>query len=918
MRFKRIDRSPYRDEDISEIDPFKDLEKISHIEGNELLNSFLDLREYMTIDTDQKISPMMLQWQSCKKSAPDAVLFFRLGDFYEAFYEDALLIARELDLTLTKRQDIPMAGVPFHSSETYIDRLVAKGYRVAIAEQMEDPRAVKGIVKREIVRIITPGTVVNSSLLSDKSNNFLAAVSQVGETYGLSVLDLTTADFKAMEFDCCKELIDELCRLCPKEILFSEKWEKRHPERLEELKEHFTSTFNIKEDWYFDHQHACDILLRHFHVHNLDGFGLKGMIPAINAAGAILHYVHEDLNLAIDHIKTLTTEHLTQYMLLDRSTQRHLELFETLHEGKKAYSLLKLIDRTETPMGGRLLKTWLAHPLLNSEEIKLRQDGIAAFLNDWQKSLEIRVHLSEIRDLERLMMRIETGYASPRDIAALRDSLEHIAPLAQLLSSYSETALIQAKEKLVDVTSIAKKIRSALVDTPPLRISDGGIFRLGFHPSLDELKTLQTNSHDWIARYQVQLKESTQIKTLKVGYTKAFGYYIEVSRGQADRIPDHFQRRQTLVNGERFITNELKEFEHKMLHAEDQISALEHELFNTLRKETCEYALIIRKIAQAVAQIDCLLSLAEVAKKYNYIRPLVDQSSVFYVEQGRHPVIEASLSAETFIPNDVFLDAESQRLYLITGPNMAGKSTFIRQVALIAILAQMGSFVPAKKAHIGIIDKVFSRIGASDDLSRGQSTFMVEMAETANILHNATNRSLVILDEIGRGTSTYDGISIAWSVAEYLLKEPQKRAKTLFATHYWELTELEREIPGAVNYNVAIHESDRGIVFLRKIVKGGTDKSYGIHVAKLAGLPHSVLKRAQEMLQKLEKNAGKISDTTFVRPNTEKQMSLFSAFNEDVKLEKIGSELKAIDPNYLTPIEALKKIVEWKNKLNSS
>ncbi|MGC2595761.1 MAG: DNA mismatch repair protein MutS [Rhabdochlamydiaceae bacterium] len=857
----------------------------------------------MTIETDQKISPMMAQWHACKSKAAGAILLFRLGDFYEAFYEDAILISEQLDLTLTKRQEIPMAGVPFHSSEGYIDKLVAKGYRVAIAEQMEDPRTVKGLVKREIVRVVTPGTIVNSTLLSDKSNNFLACIVQVGETHGLSILDLTTADFKAMEFDDCRELVDELCRLSPKEILIGEKWKKKHEEYLEELKERFGPTINIKEDWHFDPTHTCDVLLRHFHVHNLDGFGLKGMTAAINASGAILCYVHEDLNLSIDHITSIITEHLSHYMLLDRSTQKHLELFESVHETKKKHTLLQSIDQTETAMGGRLLKRWLTHPLLDVEEIKSRQEIVAAFLRSWQSSLEIRVHLSEIGDLERVMMRVETGYASPRDLAGLRFSLEHIPPLSQLLKIFSETPLAQIDQNLSDVTGIVDKIRSALVDTPPLRLSDGGIFQNGFHPELDQLRSLQNDSHAWIARYQVELKEQTQIKTLKVGYTQAFGYYIEVSRGQTDRIPESFQRRQTLVNAERFITPELKEFEHKILHAEERISSLEYDLFNRLRKEAASYAHEVRKIAQAVAQIDCLLSFAQTAKTDRYVCPLVDQSEIFHVEQGRHPVVEATLGTESFIPNDIFLDGQNQQLYLITGPNMAGKSTFIRQAALIAILAQMGSFVPAKRAHIGIIDKVFSRIGASDDLSRGQSTFMVEMTETANILHNATNRSLVILDEIGRGTSTYDGISIAWAVAEYLLTQPGKKAKTLFATHYWELTELENEIPGAVNYNVAVHESDRGIVFLRKIVKGGTDKSYGIHVAKLAGLPHLVIKRALEMLQKLEKNGGRTPPAV-----KEKQLPLFTSFN-------IEEELKNIDPHHLTPMEALKKIIDWKSHL---
>ncbi len=849
----------------------------------------------------------MAQWHACKKSSPEGILLFRLGDFYEAFYEDAILLSKELDLTLTKRHDVPMAGLPYHASENYIDKLVSKGYRVAIAEQMEDPRAVKGLVKREIVRIVTPGTIVNSTLLTDKSNNFLASIAQVGEIQGLCVLDLTTADFRAMEFENVRELADELCRLSPREILVSEKWQKKHADLANELKDQLRAQINSKEDWHFDHNHACDVLLRHFQVHNLDGFGLKGMIPAISAAGAMLHYVRDDLNLRAHHITSIRAEHLSRYMQLDRSTQKNLEIFESLHDSKKSHSLLKVLDLTETPMGGRLLKTWLTHPLMDIGEIHSRQDAIADFIKHPDHSREIRVHLSEIRDLERLMMRIETGYASPRDLAGLCYSLEHVAPLSNLISTLSS----QGIEKLSDVSSLASKIKNALSDAPPLRPSDGGIFREGFHKELDELLSLKEGSHSFVAKYQVQLREETQIKTLKVGYTRAFGYYIEVSKGQSSRIPDSFQRRQTLINAERFITPELKEFEHQMLHAEEKVATLEMELFNALRLEVASHAAVVREIAQKIAKIDTLLSLADVAKKYNYVRPLVDESDLFHVVQGRHPVIESTLCGEDYIPNDVFLDAADERLYLITGPNMAGKSTFIRQVALIAIMAQVGSFVPAKEAHIGIIDKVFSRIGASDDLSRGQSTFMVEMTETANILHNATNRSLVILDEIGRGTSTYDGVSIAWAVAEYLLTEPGKKAKTLFATHYWELTELANVIKGAVNYNVAVHESDRGIVFLRKIVKGSTDKSYGIHVAKLAGLPTQALTRAKAMLQKLEKGSGRPSE----KPAKDKQLSLFSSSNADPKMTLIASELKQIDINHLTPIEAFKKITEWKDKL---
>lgn len=792
--------------------------------------------------TTQQLSPMMAQWYACKNSTPDAILFFRLGDFYETFYDDAILAAKELDLTLTKRQEVPMSGVPFHTAETYIDRLVAKGYRVAIAEQIEDPSQTKGIVKREVVRIVTPGTVVNSSLLSDKKNNYLIALTQVNNFFGLSVLDLTTADFRAMEFDQFKELGDELSRLRPSELLISEKCKKNCEFVFSDIPSIIT-----KEEWYFDHQISTELLLKHFQIHSLDGFGLKGMVAAINASGALLNYVRDELNQTIDHIKTLRKEESHSFMAIDRATQRHLELTEPLYEGQEKQTLFRFLDKTATPMGARLLKQWLLHPLLSVQEIKIRQKSIEAFVN-YPSIFRILEELEKIRDLERLIMRIETGYASPRDLISLRFSLEQLPKVNIHITNLGFEIL----EELIEIATL---IKEQVVEIPPLRLSDGGIFKEGFHPELDELRTFKTESHSWIANYQVKLREETGIKNLKVGFTRAFGYYIEVSRGQSFKMPDHFQRRQTLVNAERFITPELKSYEHKVLSAEERMTTLEEQLFKELREKISKEASAIRKTARAIARIDALLSLALIAKQYNYICPVVDESSLFHVEAGRHPIIEDSLAPDPFIPNDLHLDQEKNRLLLITGPNMAGKSTFIRQAALIAILAQIGSFIPAKAAHIGIIDKVFSRIGASDDLARGQSTFMVEMAETANILNNATSKSLVILDEIGRGTSTYDGVAIAWAVAEFLLTQEGKMAKTLFATHYWELTELEKQIPGAVNYNVAVHETPSGITFLHKIIKGSTDKSYGIHVARLAGLPFPVLKRAQEILSKLEKKA---------------------------------------------------------------
>ena len=855
------------------------------------------------IHLEEKTSPMMQQWHACKKQADSALLLFRLGDFYEAFYEDAITLAKELDLTLTKRQEIPMAGIPFHTSEGYVDKLIAKGYRVAIAEQMEDPKQTKGIVKREIVRIVTPGTVVTSSLISDKTNNFVASLCWFNHLFGLAILDLTTADFRVFEFDKFAELQDEVTRLEPKELIVSQRCHDIHAIQIQEWKKTLRCTVQIQEEWHFDPRHTYDVLIRHFHVHSLDGFGLKGMSAGIHAAGRLLSYVQDELNLSVSHIRSLRKESSGLYMSLDSATLKHLEIFESLQEKQSSHTLLHLIDKTVTPMGARLLRHWLLHPLLDIEEIAKRQEAVEWLI---ENPSDLRKDLSEIRDLERLIMKIETGYANPKDLRALALSLRQaplvLAHLHQTSSSYLSSFL-----QLQGTSGIADKVLQALVEDPPFRISDGSLFRDGYHQELDELRKISSDSHEWIASYQMTLREQTQIKTLKVGFTKAFGYYIEVSRGQSNKMPETFQKRQTLVNTERYISPELSEYEHKVLSAADRLLAIETELFHQLREEIAAYAPAIRDTASSMAHIDALSSFAKVAKDHRYVKPQMNQTLALHIEAGRHPVIEASGHADTFIPNDLHMDT-SERLWILTGPNMAGKSTFIRQTALIAILAQIGSFVPAKKVEMGIIDKVFTRIGASDNLSRGQSTFMVEMAETANILHHATDRSLVILDEIGRGTSTYDGISIAWAVAEYLLTTPGKKAKTLFATHYCELIRLAEEIPGAINYHISVHESDQGIVFLRKIARGGTDKSYGIHVGRLAGLPSTVLERAEKMLLALEKESG--------RKKTKKQDLQLSFLPESPPIDHwITKELKAFHTNQLTPMAALFKLAEWKNRL---
>lgn len=799
-----------------------------------------------------KDSPMMEQWRSCKERAKGALLFFRLGDFYEAFYEDAICISKELELTLTQRQAAPMCGVPFHSVEGYLDRLIAKGYKVAIAEQLQDPKVTKGLVKRDIVRIVTPGTVIGSNLLSEKTNNFFVSVAQIGEIFGICIVDMTTGELKVVEVESKKELLDELCRLSPKEILLSKRFNLEHEHFLNELSNFFPFTLDVKEDWYFDYKNAYECLTAHFKVFSLDGFGLQGWSSAIVAAGALLIYLRDDLNLKIAHLQKLEKENISNYMSLDFTTFRNLELLEAFSTSNKKNTLCSLLDKTKTPMGGRLLQFWIKHPLLDVIQIKKREDSIEEFLNKREELKKVVALLDQIYDLDRLTIKIVSGFCSPKDVVALRFSLEKVFDLKAVLKSFQSDLLIKATSFLHDFSTLCDKLRRAIIVPPPYRLGEGDTFCFGYSFELDEIRKIKNDSKQWLAEFQNKLREETQIKTLKVGFTRAFGYYIEVSKGQSSKVSPTFVRKQTLVNAERFITQELKEFELKVLSAEERINGIEIELFEELKREISSFKHLIEESSKSVAIIDVLAALAIVAEEKNYKRPIVDESKILDIKKGRHPIIECA-AAMSFTPNDCFLDGDNDQLMLITGPNMAGKSTYIRQVALIIIMAQIGSFVPAEYARIGVIDKLFSRIGASDDLSRGQSTFMVEMSETANILNNITARSLVILDEIGRGTSTYDGISIAWAVAEYILTTENKSAKTLFATHFWELTALEGLIKGAKNYHVTVQEGEVGIVFLHKIAIGSTDKSYGIHVARLAGLPGKVLVRAKELLIHLEK-----------------------------------------------------------------
>ncbi|MBM3192277.1 MAG: DNA mismatch repair protein MutS, partial [Chlamydiae bacterium] len=735
---------------------------------------------------EAKITPMMQQWHDCKAKAKEALLLFRLGDFYEAFYQDAKLLADTLHLTLTQRGDVPMSGIPAHTVEGYLEKLLKKGHLVAIAEQVEDPKDAKGLVKREIVRLLSPGAVYQPTLLDDKTHNFFASIYQLNALWSLALIDITTASFKTLDIDSLHELEEELYRMQPKELLLSDKFAKQYPQWIQKLQSS-SIRITVKPEWYFETQHAYTFLAEHFQVHNLDGFGLKGRLAAVSASAALLQHIQLDLSLSVETLQSIETLHLGQCMLIDQITQKHLDIFST-DPGKM--TLHSLLDHTTTPMGSRLFKEWIQYPLLSPEAITARLDATEELITS-SLLTPLQTSLKEIRDLERLMLRIHTGHAHPRDLIALKLSLKPLPSLFHSLQQLHHPLFLEIGYHFSDLSALVEAIDKTLVDDPPLKIQDGFLIKEKINPELDDLKRLKANSEEFLLQYQENLKASTGIKTLKVGFNKAFGYFIELSRGQSAKVPPEFHKRQTLVNTERFITEELRDYENKILHAEETISKLEQKLYLELKAFVASFFAAVMQVAKGIAHLDSLLSLATLAKKKSYTKPKLDRSSLLEIKEGRHPLLEETLPASTFIPNDIYMKGETEQLFVITGPNMAGKSTYLRQVALICIMAQIGCFVPAASAHLGVLDKVFSRIGASDDLSRGQSTFMVEMTETANILHHATPSSLIILDEIGRGTSTYDGISIAWAVAQYLLTHPEKRAKTLFATHYCELIELE-------------------------------------------------------------------------------------------------------------------------------
>lgn len=806
-----------------------------------------------TNSTAGELTPGMRQYMDAKRSlTKDTLLMFRMGDFYEMFFEDAKIASSLMNVVLTSRAGAPLCGVPYKAVRLYIPKLLAAGYKVALADQLEDARFAKGLVKRDITEVITPGTLMEDSMLDDRRSNYLAAILPSKSRWGLATLELTTGEFRLAEI-APESLDSELTRLKPAETLAPasvlERWQlegfpKEVPRNL-----NWTSL----EDWHFDIEVCRKDMLRHFQVASLDGFGCRGYETAIGAAGAILHYACTNLRKDAANITRISAYQPEDCLVLDRISQRNLELVEPIFTGEKNNTLLSVMDETVTPMGARMLREWLLRPLNNLHDILERQDAVDDLFSHPMLLGELREMLAAIRDIERTITRLAVGSnASARDLLVLKRGLEMVPGLRTLLSDASAQLLHNEADELEELPELTELIGRAIVDEPPATIHDGGIFREGFNQELDTLLHASTEGKDWIAQYQLQEQQRTGIKSLKVRFNKVFGYFIEVSKSFLDIVPQEYIRKQTIVNGERFITPELKEIEDKVLGSDEKSQALEYELFQELRQRVCTHLQQIQKTARAVAAVDCLGSLAQVAIQYNYVRPEVVEETVLDIRDGRHPVLDARMTDSAFVPNDCLLDTSSNQIGLITGPNMAGKSTFIRQVALLVIMAQMGSFIPVRKARIGMADRIFTRVGAADDLSRGQSTFMVEMVETANILNHATPRSLIILDEIGRGTSTFDGLSLAWAIAEFLHDTPTSKARTLFATHYHELTDLALTKPGVKNYNVLVREQGEEILFLRKIAPGIADKSYGIHVARLAGIPRQIIDRAAQVLENLE------------------------------------------------------------------
>ncbi len=878
---------------------------------------------------EEKLSPMMQNYMETKEAYSDCILFYRLGDFYEMFYDDALTASRELELTLTGKncglkERAPMCGVPFHAAQIYINKLVKKGYKVAICEQVEDPKEAKGLVKREVTRIATPGTNIDMETLSEESNNFIMCVYYSEDVYGIAVSDITTGIFLTTEVNDARKLVDEIYKFSPSEIICNEAFTVSGFD-FDDLKQHLSAVVYSLEPWYFDDDMCEEALKRQFGVGDISGLGLTKKSSLTVASAALIQYLSESQKGSIGQIRSINIYNVSDYMILDSATRRNLELTETMLDKTKKGSLLYVLDKTKTAMGARMIRAFLEQPLTDKTQIQNRLDAVEAFKDDLILREEIREYLSPVYDLERLMGKINYHSANPRDLIAFANSIRMLPPVKSLLLDSKVTTVRELGEGLDTLEDLCSLIDSSISEDAPVTIKEGGIIKTGYSEKVDSLRNAKTEGKKWLAQLEAEDKERTGIKNLRIKYNRVFGYYFEVTNSFLELVPDDFIRKQTLTNAERYTTERLKELEDTILNAEDKLFSLEYDMFVDIRERLAKEVDRILKSAGIVAMADAYASLGYVASANNYVRPNVNEKGIIDIKDGRHPVVEQLTKDEMFVSNDTYLDNSSNRISVITGPNMAGKSTYMRQVALIVLMAQIGSFVPASKANIGIVDRIFTRVGASDDLASGRSTFMVEMTEVANILRNATPKSLLILDEIGRGTSTFDGLSIAWAVIEYISNTKLLGAKTLFATHYHELTELEGKIPSVNNYCIAVKEQKGNIVFLRKIVRGGADRSYGIAVAKLAGLPESVISRANELVAQLSENdisasVRMIASTTEKKQILKKsddvdrgQMSLFDTISD----EEIISELMDLDCNNMTPMEALNALGMLQSKLKN-
>lgn len=875
-----------------------------------------------------KLSPMMEQYVATKEKYKDCILFYRLGDFYEMFFDDAILASKELEITLTGKdcgmeERAPMCGIPFHAADTYINQLVKKGYKVAIGEQVEDPKLAKGLVKREVIRIVTPGTNLSSESLEESKNNYLMCISYVGKNYGISVTDLSTGVFKTCQIQQAEKVVDEINKFQPSEVLYQAGVEQ--VEEIHAVCERLQVSHTEAPDYYFNLETDEETLKRQFHINSIEGLGLKDSPACVASCGALMQYLHETQMSSLSHINHIETYSVDSFMILDSATRRNLELTETLRDKQKRGSLLWVLDKTKTAMGARKLREFVEQPLLYKGAIEKRLDAIEAINKELIVREELREYLNTIYDLERLLTRIALKTANPRDLLAFKTSIQYLPDIYNLLRELPCERINEIYEDYDSLEDLYDLLEQAIVEEPPVSIKEGGIFKQGYRDEIDELRLAKTECKTWLADLESKEREKTGIKGLKIKYNKVFDYYFEVTNSFKSLVPDYFIRKQTLVNAERFTTDELNTLSGKILGAEDKLYALEYDCYVELREKLAAALVRVQKMAGYIAELDALCSLAYVADKNNYVRPSLNTDGVIDIKGGRHPVVEKMLANDSFVENDTYLNNAESRISIITGPNMAGKSTYMRQTALITLLAQIGSFVPAESANIGLCDRIFTRVGASDDLASGQSTFMIEMNEVANILRNATKDSLLILDEIGRGTSTFDGLSIAWAVVEYIADPNILGAKTLFATHYHELTELEGKLSSVNNFCIAVQEEGDDIVFLRKIIKGGADRSYGIQVARLAGVPEPVLKRAREICNELIDSdiITKVKDIDIkpalsehpkkkeARSSDYEQLSLFSSPVEMT----IANELKTMDLNNMTPIKAMLYLQELQERL---